>query len=124
MVAYGVGRMLTHDIIIHPHEKIGFKTMSGLDKHFGKLLGATETPSLSFIFLHLQVTSTAQIVPQVGAAVGDVTFLMLVGYSYQQYGPYIIWSYQLVLCGSMCAVAWVMQVIGSLHGDRYKDSKP
>ena len=114
--------MLTHDIIIHPHEKTDFKTINGLHKHCCKLLAVTA--SLSFIFLHLQVTSTAQIVPQVGAAVGDVTFLMLVGYSYQQYGPYIIWSYQLVLCGSMCAVAWVMQVIGSLHGDRYKDSKP
>ncbi|XP_067934027.1 sodium-dependent glucose transporter 1-like isoform X2 [Watersipora subatra] len=73
---------------------------------------------------YIEVTSTAQIVPQIGAAVGDVGFLMAVGYSYESYGPYTLWSYQLALASSICLVSWLLQIIGSLHGDRYKDTQP
>ena len=73
--------------------------------------------------IHLQVTATAQIIPQIGAALGDVAFLMLVGYSYQNYGPYTLWTYELILCAAICVVVWVMQIIGSIHGDRYKEPR-
>lgn len=49
---------------------------------------------------------------------------MLAGYSYQNYGPYTLWTYELIMCGGICVVVWVMQVIGSLHGDRYKAQAP
>lgn len=72
---------------------------------------------------YIEVTSTAQIFPQIGAAIGDVALLMAVGYSYQHYGPYVLWSYQLGLCIAICITAWTMQIFGSFHGDRYNNTK-
>jgi len=70
---------------------------------------------------YIEVTSTAQIVPQLGAAVGDVVSLFTLGYSYKNYGPYVIWTYQLVLSAAIVATVWVMQILGSLHGERYQN---
>jgi len=72
---------------------------------------------------YIEVTSIAQIVPQIGAAVGDIAMLSLVGFSYQNFGPYILWSYQLFLCAAICGISWIMMMLGCLHGDRFKSAE-
>lgn len=68
---------------------------------------------------YIEVTSAAQIAPEIGAAIGDVVFLVVVGYSYQNFGPYIIWAFQIILGICLCLIACIMQILGSTHGDRY-----
>ena len=85
----------------------------------GFFLGPIIPSAFAWANRYIELTSTSQIIPQIGAAFGDVGSLMAVGYSYQQYGPYIIWSYQIAFTSAICVIAWLMQITGTLHGDRY-----
>ena len=68
---------------------------------------------------YIEMTSVAQMVAQIGGSVGDVAFMAAVGFSYQNYGPFVIWSYLLSMAISITVLSWIMQIFGSLHGDRY-----
>ena len=68
---------------------------------------------------YIEVTSPAQMVAQIGGSIGDVAFLAGIGFSYQNYGPFVIWSYLLFLAVGLIVLSWIMQILGSLHGDRF-----
>lgn len=62
----------------------------------------------------------AQMVPQIGAAVGDLVILFAMGYSYEHYGPYSIWGHSLAIAVTLFTVVTAMQILGYLHGDRFQ----
>lgn len=68
---------------------------------------------------YIEMTSVAQMVPQLGVALADILVMFAVGYSYENIGPYTIWSHLLALSGIIFTVVTVMQILGNLHGDRY-----
>ena len=68
---------------------------------------------------YIEMTSTAQMVAQIGGSVGDVAFMAGVGFSYQNYGPFVIWLYIVAMAVGITVLSWIMQILGSLHGDRF-----
>lgn len=72
---------------------------------------------------YIEVTAVAQMVPQIGAAVGDVIILSLLGHNYHHFGPIVIWSFEMGMAAGICLIAIIMQIFGSLHGDRYDNIK-
>ena len=69
---------------------------------------------------YIEMTSMAQMVPQIGAAVGDLVILFAMGYSYEHYGPYSIWGHSLAIAVTLFTVVTAMQILGYLHGDRFQ----
>lgn len=57
--------------------------------------------------------------PQIGAAVGELSIMSAIGYSFQNYGPEVIWTYQLALAAGICVVTITMQMLATAHGDRF-----
>lgn len=72
---------------------------------------------------YIEVTAVVQMISHIGGALLDIGFLTAYGYSYQHYGPYSIWSYQLVFGAVICVSSWLMQLFGTLHGDRYDNTQ-
>lgn len=72
---------------------------------------------------YLELTSVAQMIPQIGAAVGDLVVMFAMGYSYQRYGPYSIWGHSLAIGVVVFTTTTAMQILGYLHGDRFEEKK-
>ena len=65
----------------------------------------------------------AQILPEIGAAAGDVGMLMGLGWSYQTYGPFVLWPYMIGFCAGLALVSLILQALGYFHGDRFDNDK-
>lgn len=89
----------------------------------GFFTGPVNPSAFAWANNYIEVSSTAQILPQIGAAIGDFAMLSAVGYSYQQLGPFVIWSYLLGLAAAIVGVSWLLQINGYLHGDRYTNNQ-
>lgn len=61
----------------------------------------------------------AQILPELGAALGDVGMLLALGWSYQTYGPYTLWPYMIGFCAGLAVISWALILLGYWHGDRF-----
>jgi fucose permease len=83
-------------------------------------LGAPLWPTgVAFTDYHVQLTGVGMTVQILGASVGGIIHLRLIGYLYETFGPRTF-LYQLV--GSGCVglmIAIVLDVIGAKHGNRF-----
>ncbi|XP_060589868.1 sodium-dependent glucose transporter 1-like [Ruditapes philippinarum] len=83
-------------------------------------LGAPMWPTgVAFTDYHVQLTGVGMTVQILGASVGGIIHLRLIGYLYETFGPRTF-LYQLV--GSGCVglmIAIVLDVIGAKHGNRF-----
>lgn len=114
-----VGTLVCAVILFFAHDSIAVLWIFSVALAF--FTGPIRPSAFAWANRYIDVTSMAQIVPQIGASLGDIAFLVGVGFSYEQHGPYVLWSYQLGLAVGICIVSWVLQTIGSLHGDRFRD---
>ena len=91
-------------------------------------LGFFSGPLIPSVFAwanrYIDLTAAAQMSPSMGAAAGELVIMTAVGYSFQNYGAYTIWTYQLALAGSLCVLTIAMQLIANAHGDRFGEHEP
>lgn len=91
-------------------------------------LGFFSGPLIPSVFAwanrYIDLTAAAQMSPSMGAAVGELVIMAAVGYSFQNYGPYTIWTFQLVLACGVCLTTIGMQLIANAHGDRFGEHEP
>ena len=86
----------------------------------GFLTGPLIASGFAMVNCYMELTSLAQMVPHIGAAVGDVVIMYLVGYSYENYGPYSIWTHSLWISALVFTVSSGMFILGKVHGDRFE----
>lgn len=86
------------------------------------LLGVFSGPIISSAFAwancYIEVTAAVQMIAHIGAAVGDVAVMSAMGYSYEVYGPYVVWDYLLGMAVGMVAIVWIGQFFGSCHEEK------
>ena len=82
-------------------------------------MGPLTTSGYSMVNRYITMNAFAQSIPQVGVAIGDTLIMFAVGYSYENYGPFTIWSYFLMIGVVSFSVVTIMQVLGHYHGDRF-----
>lgn len=87
-------------------------------------LGAPLWPTgVAFTDYHVKLTGIGMTVQILGASVGGIVHLRLIGYLYETFGPRTF-LYQLV--GSGCLgliIAVVLDLVGAKHGNRYGETK-
>ena len=54
------------------------------------------------------------------SAVADIIIMYMVGYSYDNYGPYSIWTHSLGISALVFTVSSGMFILGNIYGDRFK----
>lgn len=85
----------------------------------GALIAPLVGSGLGMVKRYMKMNSVVHSIPQIGAAIGDLIIMFAAGYSYDNFGPYTIWSYFLAIGVIVFSVATVMQGIGHYHGDRF-----
>ena len=86
----------------------------------GFVSGPIIASGFAMVNRYMEITSLAQMIPQVGSAVADIIIMYMVGYSYDNYGPYSIWTHSLGISALVLTVSSGMFILGNIHGDRFK----
>lgn len=69
---------------------------------------------------YIDFTAMSQISSHFGSAFGDVGVMFALSWSYQNFGPYVIWPYLVGITTVMMVVTCTMQVIAWHMGDRFQ----
>ena len=86
----------------------------------GFVSGPIIASGFAMVNRYMELTSLAQMIPYIGAAVADVVIMYMVGYSYENYGPFSIWTHSLGISALVFTVTSGMFILGTIHGDRFE----
>ena len=86
----------------------------------GFVSGPIIASGFAMVNRYMELTSLAQMIPQIGAAVADVVIMYMVGYSYENYGPFSIWTHSLGISALVFTVTSGMFILGTIHRDRFE----
>lgn len=82
---------------------------------------ASLVPGLFAVLNHyIEMTSIAILFPKVGGAIGDVVVMFFLGTDYETVGPYVLWTYMLILAILQCLSIALLQLLCYLHGERHQ----
>lgn len=86
----------------------------------GLFCGSLISTGPALLNRYIDFTAMGQMSSHFGAAFGDVGVMYALSWSYQNYGPYVIWPYLVGLTTVLTLTTCAMQAIAWHMGDRFQ----